>query len=758
MALILRCIAFLMLATAAALAMAIEPFVIKDIRVEGIQRTEAGTVFSYLPVKVGDQMTEDKAAQAIRALFATGFFKDVSIEADNNTLVVVVVERPSIALIEFKGNKEFDKEALLKGIKQIGISEGRIYDRSLVERAEQELKRQYLSRGKYAVEIHSTFTPLERNRVSLNFNVIEGDTAKIRQITIIGSRAFKEKELLELFYLREPGYMTWFSKQDQYSREKLSADLETLKSHYQDRGYLEFNVESTQVSITPDKKDIYITVVITEGDKYTVSEVKVAGQLLVPEAEIRKLIDIKPGDIFSRSKLQQSTKKINDRLGNDGYAFANVNAVPELNKEKKLASFSFYVDPGRRVYVRWVNVTGNSKTRDEVVRREIRQVEGAWFAQEKINESKMRLDRLGYFTDVRIDNPAVAGTTDQVDVNFAVTEKPTGSVMLGAGFGSGTGLILSTSVSQQNIFGSGRALTLALSTSSYNTIYSLSYTNPYFTPDGLSFGYDIYDRETNAAAVNLGNYKTQTIGASLRFGVPISSIDTIQYGIGLEQTNISINSNSPLYYLDYVNAFGDSSVGIPATVGWVRDGRDSYLYPTTGVFQKAYAEIGLPGGNLLYARTSYQYQRYFPLSRDYTLMANGQLGVGDGYGGKIMPFFKNFFAGGVGSLRGYKLNTVGPLDSQGFPRGGDRQILGNLEVLYPFPGLRNDHSVRLSNFIDAGQVSNGSFQFGSLRYSTGVALTWISPMGPLKISLAKALSHYTADHHQFLQFTFGGLF
>ncbi len=758
MALILRCIAFLMLATAAALAMAIEPFVIKDIRVEGIQRTEAGTVFSYLPVKVGDQMTEDKAAQAIRALFATGFFKDVSIEADNNTLVVVVVERPSIALIEFKGNKEFDKEALLKGIKQIGISEGRIYDRSLVERAEQELKRQYLSRGKYAVEIHSTFTPLERNRVSLNFNVIEGDTAKIRQITIIGSRAFKEKDLLELFYLREPGYMTWFSKQDQYSREKLSADLETLKSHYQDRGYLEFNVESTQVSITPDKKDIYITVAITEGDKYTVSEVKVAGQLLVPEAEIRKLINIKPGDIFSRSKLQESTKKINERLGNDGYAFANVNAVPELNKEKKLASFSFYVDPGRRVYVRWVNVTGNSKTRDEVVRREIRQVEGAWFAQEKINESKMRLDRLGYFTDVKIDNPAVAGTTDQVDVNFSVTEKPTGSVMLGAGFGSGTGLILSTSVSQQNIFGSGRALTLALSTSSYNTIYSLSYTNPYFTPDGLSFGYDIYDRETNAAAVNLGNYKTQTIGASLRFGVPISSIDTIQYGIGLEQTNISINSNSPLYYLDYVNAFGDSSFAIPATVGWVRDGRDSYLYPTTGVFQKAYAEIGLPGGNLLYARTSYQYQRYFPLSRDYTLMANGQLGVGDGYGGKIMPFFKNFFAGGVGSLRGYKLNTVGPLDSQGFPRGGDRQILGNLEVLYPFPGLRNDHSVRLSNFIDAGQVSNGSFQFGSLRYSTGVALTWISPMGPLKISLAKALSHYTADHHQFLQFTFGGLF
>ncbi len=758
MALILRCIAFLMLATAAALAMAIEPFVIKDIRVEGIQRTEAGTVFSYLPVKVGDQMTEDKAAQAIRALFATGFFKDVSIEADNNTLVVVVVERPSIALIEFKGNKEFDKEALLKGIKQIGISEGRIYDRSLVERAEQELKRQYLSRGKYAVEIHSTFTPLERNRVSLNFNVIEGDTAKIRQITIIGSRAFKEKDLLELFYLREPGYMTWFSKQDQYSREKLSADLETLKSHYQDRGYLEFNVESTQVSITPDKKDIYITVAITEGDKYTVSEVKVAGQLLVPEAEIRKLINIKPGDIFSRSKLQQSTKKINERLGNDGYAFANVNAVPELNKEKKLASFSFYVDPGRRVYVRWVNVTGNSKTRDEVVRREIRQVEGAWFAQEKINESKMRLDRLGYFTDVIIDNPAVAGTTDQVDVNFSVTEKPTGSVMLGAGFGSGTGLILSTSVSQQNIFGSGRALTLALSTSSYNTIYSLSYTNPYFTPDGLSFGYDIYDRETNAAAVNLGNYKTQTIGASLRFGVPISSIDTIQYGIGLEQTNISINSNSPLYYLDYVNAFGDSSFAIPATVGWVRDGRDSYLYPTTGVFQKAYAEIGLPGGNLLYARTSYQYQRYFPLSRDYTLMANGQLGVGDGYGGKIMPFFKNFFAGGVGSLRGYKLNTVGPLDSQGFPRGGDRQILGNLEVLYPFPGLRNDHSVRLSNFIDAGQVSNGSFQFGSLRYSTGVALTWISPMGPLKISLAKALSQYKADHHQFLQFTFGGLF
>src|SRR4029453_1725805 len=485
-------------------ATAIEPFVIKDIRIEGIQRTEAGTIFNYLPVKVGDTMTEERAAQAIRSLFATGFFRDVSLEREGDVLVVVVQERPSVAQIEFTGAKEFNKDQLIAGFRQIGLAEGRIFDRGLLEKAEQELKRQYLSRGYYAVNVNTTVTPLERNRVSLNFNVEEGRVAKIRQITIIGAQAFRESELLGLFVLRTPGLMTWFSKHDQYSRQKLSADLETLRSYYLDRGYLEFTIDSQQVSITPDKQEIYITINITEGRKYTVSDIKVAGEKLIPEADIRKLIQIKPGEVFSRTKLTESTKLISDRLGNDGYAFANVNAVPEVDKEKQQVAFTFFVDPGRRVYVRRINVTGNTRSRDEVIRREMRQLEGAWYSGEKIQLSKSRIDRLGYFTEVNVETPAVQGTTDQVDVNVSVVEKPTGTLLLGAGFGSGEGPLLSGSVSANNIFGSGRHVTAQVNTSKVNTAYVLSYTDPYWTVDGVSGGFDVYLKKLSANADLLG--------------------------------------------------------------------------------------------------------------------------------------------------------------------------------------------------------------------------------------------------------------
>src|SRR5687767_3314398 len=441
-------VGILALALSSLPAQAIEPFVIKDIRVEGIQRTEAGTVFSYLPVKVGDTMTDEKASQTIRALFATGFFRDVTVEAEDGVLVVLVQERPSVAQIEFTGLREFDKDTVLKAMGQIGLAEGRIFDKGLLDRAEQELKRQYLSRGRYAANVSTTVTPLERNRVSLNFSVEEGDAAKIRQITIIGNQVFSERELLRQPSQRTPGWLTWYSKADQYSRQKLAADLETLRSYYLDRGYLEFNIESTQVSITPDKKDIYITVALSEGPKYTVSDVKVAGELLLPEAEIRKLITLQPGAVFSRARVTESTKAISDRLGNEGYAFVNVNAAPELDKEKREAAFTFFIDPGRRVYVRRINIAGNNRTRDEVIRREMRQFEGGWFSARNIALSRARIDRLGYFNEVTVETPAVQGTTDQVDVNVNVVEKPTGAILLGAGFGSGEGLILSGSVTQ----------------------------------------------------------------------------------------------------------------------------------------------------------------------------------------------------------------------------------------------------------------------------------------------------------------------
>ncbi|MBI2296906.1 MAG: outer membrane protein assembly factor BamA, partial [Betaproteobacteria bacterium] len=563
-------VAALLLLLHAVTAAAIEPFVIKDIRVEGIQRTEAGTVFSYLPVKVGDTLTEEKAAQAIRALFATGFFQDVSLERDGDVLVVVVQERPSVAQIDFVGMREFNKEQLTTGMRQIGLAEGRIFDRGLLDRAEQELKRQYLSRGYYAVNVSTTVTPLERNRVALNFNVEEGRVAKIRQIAVIGAKAFSERELTGLFVLRTPGLMTWFSKHDQYSRQKLSADLETLRSHYLDRGYVEFNIDSTQVSITPEKQDIYITVSITEGPKYTVSDIKVAGEMLVPEQEVRKLIQIKPGEVFSRARLTESTKLITDRLGNDGYAFANVNAVPELNREKQQVAFTFFIDPGRRVYVRRIHIAGNTRSRDEVIRREMRQLEGGWYSTERIALSRQRIDKLGYFTEVNVETPAVPGTTDQVDVNVSVVEKPTGQVLFGAGFGSGEGLVLSGSVSQNNIFGSGRHVSLAVNSSKINTTYSLSYTDPYYTVDGVSRGFDLYYRRLNPSDNQLGRYETKTAGGQLRLGVPVTELDTIHYGIGYEDTTITTFPDSPLIYQDYVATFGTKNSSLLVNAGWTR--------------------------------------------------------------------------------------------------------------------------------------------------------------------------------------------
>ena len=741
----------------AAPAAAIESFVIKDIRVEGIQRTEAGTVFSYLPVKVGDTMTDEKAAQAIRALFATGFFKDVSLESDNGVLVVVVQERPSVAQVEFVGVKEFDKEQLTKGLHQIGLAEGRIFDKGLLDRAEQELKRQYLSRGMYSVTVNTTVTPLERNRVAINFTVDEGAITKIRQISIIGANVFKEKDLLGLFVSRPPGLMTWFSKHDQYSRQKLAADLETLRSYYLDRGYLEFNIDSTQVSITPDKKDIYITVSITEGPKYTVSDIKLGGEMLIPEEDVRKLIKIKPGDIFSRALLTESNKLISDRLGNDGYAFANVNAIPELNKDKHQVAFTFFVDPGRRVYVRRINVTGNTRTRDEVIRREMRQLEGGWYSGDKINLSRRRIDKLGYFTEVNVETPAVQGTTDQVDLNVSVAEKPTGNILLGAGFGSGEGVILSGSVSQDNIFGSGKHVTAQVNSSKINTVYALSYTDPYYTLDGVSRGYDIYTRKLDAVNSGFGQYRTKTTGGNIRFGVPVTEIDTIQYGVGYETTKIDIFDESPLIYKDYVATFGDRNSTILGSAGWVRDGRDSLIYPTSGALNKAFLETGLPGGTLKYYKLNYQHQRYFALSSTFALMLNGEIGYGKGYGEKPLPFFKNFYAGGVSSVRGYKTFTIGPKDSNGDPRGGSRKLIGNVELLFPFPGLEKDKSARVGAFFDAGMVGD-TYNTTDLRYSTGLSVLWVSPFGPLKVSLAKPLKSKALDRTQVFQFTFGGVF
>ena len=743
----------------AAPAFAFEPFAVKDIRVEGIQRTEAGTVFSYLPVKVGDTLNDEKAAQSIKSLFATGFFKDVRIEIDRDVMVVVVQERPAIAKISFVGLKEFENDVIVKALKETGIAEGRIFDRALLEKAEQELKRQYLTRGKYAAAITTTVTPLERNRVGINFTVEEGAAARIKQINVVGAKAFKEKELLGLLELTTPGLMTWYTKNDQYSRQKLSADLEKMNSFYMNRGYLEFSVESTQVSISPDKQDVFITINVIEGERYQVSSVKLAGDFTIPEEEIRKLVLVKPGDVFSRERLNESTKAVGERLGKEGYAFANVNAAPEIDKEKRQVAFTIFVDPGKRVYVRRINVSGNTKTRDEVVRRELRQMEGGWYDLERVTASKVRLDRLGFFTEVAVETPAVPGTSDQVDVNLKVTEKPTGNLMLGAGLSSTEGVVLSGSIAQNNFMGSGNNVAIRVNTGKINRTYSFSYTNPYFTKDGVSQGFDIYQRDIDSTTTAVSPYKTSSLGGGLRFGFPISEKESVSFGLGLDTTTITTVDGSPQRYKDFVKEFGDTNMTIPISVNWISDGKDSFLFPTRGRFQKAGIEVAIPGGDLTFYRASYQLQQYIPLSKTFTLMFNGDFGYADGYGDSTsLPFYKNFYAGGVNTVRGYKAGSLGPKDTNGDSLGGTRRVIGNAELLWGVPGM--EKSLRLGLFFDAGQVygQGQDIDFGDLRYSTGISAAWISPVGPLKFSFGQALNKQEGDKPESFQFQLGTTF
>ncbi len=744
----------------AASAIAIEPFVVKDIRVEGIQRTEAGTVFSYLPVKVGDKLDDEHAAAAIRALFATGFFKDVRLEMQQGVLIVLVRERPSIASIEINGVKDIPKDTLQDNLKSVGLADGRIFDKSALDKAEQELKRQYVARGKYGVKVNTTVTELERNRVAITFNVVEGETSKIRQINIIGNQAFNEKKLKALMQLGTPTWISWFTKNDQYSKQKMSADLEILRSLYLDAGYLEFSIDSTQVSITPDKESIYITINLSEGAKYTVSDVKVSGpENILPHVETRKLIKIRTGDVFSRKELTESSKKIGDRLGEDGYAFANVNAVPDIDKEKHQVGFTFVVDPGSRAYVRHIDITGNTKTRDAVIRREFRQMESAWYSASKITTSKQKVDRLDFFSEVNIETIPVPGTNDQLDVSLAVKEKSTGDFSIGAGMSSNVGLVFTGSITQRNLFGTGNALSTQVNTGRVNKVYSVSYTNPYFTDNGISRGFDVYKRDVNSTFTAISPYLSSTIGGGLRFGVPISDFESTHYGLSAEKTELTLTDASSLQMKDYVRIFGPSTSNLIGSVGWSRDNRDSAIYTTAGTVQRAFVEVAMPISNQQFFKVTYQHQWFYPISQNVTLMMNGEAGGAEGYGGKPVPFFKNFYAGGPGSVRGFRPFSIGPRDINNNSLGGTRRIVGNAELLFPMPGMSKDRSVRLSAFVDAGAVFGlGMTGADSLRYSTGVAVTWVSPVGPLKISVAAPLNQQPSDRLQMFQFTLGSLF
>ena len=757
----LRVVPLLVAALFAQIAAAFDPFTVRDIRVEGVQRTDAGTVFNYLPIKVGDRVDDEKASAAVKALYATGFFRDVRLEVEGDVLVVIVQERPTISSIEIAGVKEFEKDTLKKALKDIGVVEARIFDRSALDRAEQELKRQYINRGFYAVEVTTTVTPQERNRVAINFNVTEGEPSKIAKINIIGANVFSESTLIKEMQLSTPGWLTWYTKNDQYSKQKLQADLETLRSYYTNRGYLEFAVDSTQVSISPDKEDVYITINIIEGPRFTVSDVRIAGELVLPEAELMRLIQVQPGDVYSREKLTQSTKALSDRLGSDGFAFANVNAIPEVDRAAHTAAFTFYIDPGRRIYVRHVNISGNSRTRDEVIRREVRQLEDAWYDATRIERSKVRVTRLQFFDDVNLETPSVPGSPDQVDVDITVTEKPTGNVLVGAGYSSAEGLVLSGSISQNNVLGTGNSLAAAINSSKVNRLITVTYIEPYWTPDGVSRTIEFYDRNTNTTSLTVAQYAANSLGGALGFGLPVTETDAVSVSVRGEHTNLTLYQGSPLLYYDFVKTFGYSTNSYILSAGWSRDTRDSILFPTRGSLQTAYAEYAMPFGNLYYYKTGYLVQWFTPLPLSTVLMLRGDLGYGGGLGNKPLPFFKAYYAGGVGSVRGYETASLGPQDLAGNAIGGRQKIVGNAELFFPMPGMKaTDQSVRLSVFADAGQVHDSGFEpnLESFRYSWGAGLAWNSPMGPLKFSYGIPINNGPHDKIQRFQFQFGTVF
>ena len=762
----LRYIPVLVLSLFSQQVLALEPFVVKDIRVEGLQRTEAGTVFNYLPVQVGDIMSDEKATQAIKSLYNTGFFKDVRIETDGEVLVVTVQERSAIAKIDFNGNKSFPSDKMTEGLKQIGISEGLIFDKSQLDRAEQEIKRQYLAQGKYGATVKTVVSPLERNRVGVRFEIEEGVVAKIRDINIVGNNAFSLDDLRAEFLLTTPNWMSWWNKDDQYSKQKLTADLETLKSFYMNKGYLEFSIDSTQVSISPDKQDIYITVNVKEGEKYTISDVKLAGELQVPQEDLLPLIKIAKDDVFNRQMITESSKAISDKLGNEGYAFANVNAIPEIDKVNHTAAFTFFVDPGKRVYVRRINLTGNTRTRDSVLRREMRQLESSWYAGDKIARSKERLERLQYFDNVDIETPAVPGTTDQVDLNINVAEKSTGSVQFGAGLSSNEGVVLGVTVNQQNFLGTGNRVSAQINTGRVNKTYSLSFTDPYFTPDGISRGFDVYRRDVNTQSLNIGTYNSSSYGAGVRFGLPLSERDFFSAGLTADSTKIDLSSNSPKQYLDFCgNLSGCTNSSLQLSVGWTHDSRDNTLFPNKGVLQRLTAEASVPGLDLQFYKLEYKHAWYKDVFKDTTLLLNGELGYAGSYGSDKYPFFKNFYVGGVNSVRGYNNGAIGPRDidtntKQSFAIGGTRRVLANAEIFIPVPLLKNSSQFRLSAFFDAGNVyaDNESLSLGELRYSTGLGVSWFSPFGPLKLVFAKALNAKENDQIQTLQFQLGQQF
>ena len=811
----------LALALATALSMpawaqtAFAPFTVSDIRIDGLQRIGAGTVFTYLPVERGDTLDQAKSAEALRALYKTGFFEDVRLDHQGSILVITVVERPAINKLTLVGNKDLKTEDLLKGLKDIGLAEGETFNQLNLDRVTQELNRQYNNRGKYSVAISPNVERLDRNRVNLTLNIKEGKAAKIRHINLIGNEAFSEEDITKNWESHTSNWLSWYKRDDQYSREKLSGDIEKLNAWYLDRGYVDFSLDSTQVAISGDRKDMYLTAGLTEGEIYTISTVSVSGETVLPKEEIEAIVAfIRPGSTFSRGLLEMATDAISARLSNIGYAFARINPAPQIDREKRTVGIDFQVQPGPRVNVRRIVFKGNTRTADQVLRREMRQFEGSWYSQAAIDRGKVRLDRLGYFEEVNVENEPVAGSDDLVDVVYTVKETTSGSIAAGVGYSQLSGVNLSLQLSENNFLGTGNRVSMSVTRSAFQKRYDFSFMNPYFTQEGLSLGYNLWWREFDYSSFNVASYSTNSGAAQVFLGLPLSESDSVSLMFGIDSNEIlAFPGSTPPPLVDYVSAVGNQTFhSWRAQFGWGRDTRNNYFTPVVGTTQNLSAEIALPGSTVEYFKISYDFAKYWPLNQALVVKTGVNLGYGDSYGKDFtrnlcytaptfvdgpdadtipdtvvpgpppsdpclptspdydktvtasgLPFFENFYAGGIsssGKVRGFVDNTLGPFyqTASGFrqPLGGSFLVAGSVEAI--FPKLFDSPAARVSAFLDFGNVYNGfdNFDAGELRVSTGIALLWRSPMGPLSISYAFPLRKQDTDQVERLQFSFGG--
>ncbi len=736
---------------------AYDAFVIKDIQLEGLQRITVGTVFNYLPVKIGDTLDEKLGAQVIRSLYQSNYFKDIRLEREGNVLVVFVAERSAIADVKYEGNSDITTEQLETSLKQLGLAKGRVLDRSLLDKIEQELKRQYYSLGKYGIKVTAETKQLERNRVNVTIKIAEGDPAEIAAITIIGNKKFSSHKLLNHMKLGEPSL---FGGRNKYSKQLLGADLETLKSYYLDRGYINFKIDSTQVSLTPDKEDIYITINLTEGAQYKVRDIKFAGDLILDEKEFWPLVNLKADDIFSRRKSLDTSENISNRLAEEGYAFANVNIVPDVDKDTHTVGLTIFVDPGRRVYVRKVNITGNTKSKDRVIRREVRQMEGDWMSTKLVSMSRTRLDRLGFFEQVNVETPSVPGTTDQVDVNLSVSERPTGNLTAGVGYSDSQGAMVNMAITQQNFVGTGKQVGLSIDRSSVSSNISLNYTDPYYTQDGISRGFRLYYRKIDTRSIAVTNYLTESRGLSVSYGLPLNETDRSLFTVGYDNTKLFIDEFATAQdILDFVDENGNVYDNFNLGSSWSRDRRNRRILPTSGSYTRAGVDMAVPGSDLQYYKLNLRHTQYFSFSQLTTLMLKGVLGYGDGYGNSAsLPPFQRYYAGGSNSVRGYDSNSLGPRDSKtNNTIGGDKKFIGNIELILPNPFAEKSGSTRISAFFDIGNVfaAEDSFDFNELRQSAGLAFLWLAPVGAMRFSYAIPLNDQDGDQIQNFQFTMG---